>query len=296
MSEHHDDAVQFAALRKRPDVAWPTVLLLLACHSAIFGSWYLVLTGSMNVWAGCLVNSVAMYFLFSPIHDAIHRSMSMNDRLNEFFMYLILLPIAPLSNGRLLRVMHFRHHRFANDPEKDPDHFTMTAPFKTLWIWFFWDFWYLIHYLKNKDDVPDCGNPLRDTVVVWVLAIGLGIYYPMEVLCLWFIPSRMMAWLIAAVFMYLPHWPHDVRHEDDAWQATHFRRGLDWLLTPLMGYQNYHLVHHLYPTVPFYRYRKIWLARRQFHEAQNPSYVDGLRLAPERVRSPREDNGAGERV
>ena len=49
--------------------------------------------------------------------------------------------------------------------------------------------------------------------------------------------------------------------------------GWEWLLTPLMMYQNYHLVHHLYPTVPFYRYKKAWLAREQFHESHHPAKV-----------------------
>lgn len=40
-------------------------------------------------------------------------------------------------------------------------------------------------------------------------------------------------------------------------QATTIRRGWEWLLTPLMVYQNYHLIHHLYPTIPFYNYLKV---------------------------------------
>ncbi|CAM5734605.1 Flavohemoprotein [Mycolicibacterium aubagnense] len=33
---------------------------------------------------------------------------------------------------------------------------------------------------------------------------------------------------------------------------------MEWLYTPLMLSQNYHLVHHLHPSVPFYRYTKTW--------------------------------------
>ena len=29
-------------------------------------------------------------------------------------------------------------------------------------------------------------------------------------------------------------------------------------MTPLMLYQNYHLVHHLHPVIPFYRYIAVW--------------------------------------
>ncbi len=51
-----------------------------------------------------------------------------------------------------------------------------------------------------------------------------------------------------------------------------------------MGWHNYHLVHHLYPTVPFYRYRRLWHARQQFHESQQPSTVQALALTPDRLR------------
>lgn len=274
----------FRRLRARPMYAWPTILLMVTCLAAIYASWTLVLMKITPVWIGCVMNCVAMYYLFSPIHDAIHRSMTQSNRLNDFFMWFILLPIVPFSNGRLLRVMHMQHHRFANDPERDPDHWTMTAPFKMFWIWFLWDFYYLIFYLRRKEYFKDIdvGNPLRDTVWVWSLALSIGYFYPQEVIFLWFVPSRLMAWLIAAVFMYLPHWPHDVEHADAPYQATHLRAGFEWLLTPLLCWQNYHLVHHLYPTVPFYRYRKIWLARQAWHESHKPSMVAPFRRRPDR--------------
>lgn len=276
----------FRRLRSRPRVAWPTVILMLVCLGAIGASWMLVLAGGIELWMGMLINCAAMYYLFSPIHDAIHRSMAQSNRLNDLFMRLILLPIVPCSNGRLLRVMHMRHHRFANDPERDPDHWTMTAPFKMLWIWFLWDFHYLVFYLRRKEEFRgvDVGTPLRDTILVWTGAFAIGWFYPLEIIFLWFVPSRLMAWLIAAIFMYLPHWPHDLRHETAPWQATHNRLGMEWLLTPLLCWQNYHLVHHLYPTVPFYRYRRLWLSREDWHNGHDPSVVGAFERTPERLK------------
>lgn len=277
---------EFRRLRARPKYAWPTIILMLVCLTAIFSSWILVFRDVIPLAAGCVINCVAMYFLFAPIHDAIHRAMAHSNRLNDFFMWLILLPIAPLSNGRLLRVMHMQHHRFANEPDRDPDHWTMTAPLKMFWIWFLWDFYYLIFYLRHKDQFAniDVGHPVRDTIWVWALAFSIGYFYPLEVIFLWFVPARLMAWSIAGVFMYLPHWPHDVTHAEHPYQATHNRIGMEWLLTPLLIYQNYHLVHHLYPTVPFYRYRRLWESRAEWHNAQQPSTVAPFRLTPDRLR------------
>ena len=79
---------------------------------------------------------------------------------------------------------------------------------------------------------------------------------------------------------FLPHFPHETLAKDDRYQSTSNRVGMEWLLTPLFVYQNYHLVHHLYPTVPFYRTIKVWNAQKTFHEAQNPATVDAFGLKP----------------
>lgn len=60
-------------------------------------------------------------------------------------------------------------------------------------------------------------------------------------------------------FDWLPH--HDLadtQRSNRYGGATRARVGMEWLYTPLMLSQNYHLVHHLHPSVPFYRYRKTW--------------------------------------
>jgi fatty acid desaturase len=49
------------------------------------------------------------------------------------------------------------------------------------------------------------------------------------------------------------------------------RLGAAWLLTPLFIYHNYHLIHHLWPRVPFYRYGAVWRAKREMlasHQAR----------------------------
>ena len=97
-----------------------------------------------------------------------------------------------------------------------------------------------------------------------MLAVGLTVLaflsgYGLEVVLLWLMPARLAIGLLAFGFDWLPHHPHDVRSDDDRYRATVVRPS-PWL-TPLLIYQNYHLIHHLYPAVPFYRYSRVWRAK-----------------------------------
>ncbi|MEZ5504579.1 MAG: fatty acid desaturase [Gammaproteobacteria bacterium] len=268
-------------LRKKPLVAWPTVILLWSSQIAVGLVWYGVLTGQLSLWLGCVINVVAYYALFTPAHDSMHKAVSRKGWINDLVLYQTSFGYLPFTSGKLLGLMHMQHHRFAND-RLDPDHDLVKHWSNALFLWFFWDFRYLYVYLKNRADYP----PTNVARAVIELIVGLSImgvvawYFPIETLVLWFIPTRIMVWLICLVFMYLPHVPHTVKDSEAPYQATLMREGWGWLLTPLMMYQNYHLVHHLYPTVPFYRYKKVWDAAGTFHESQRPAKVKAFGLQP----------------
>lgn len=279
-----EEKAALAQLRKKPLIAVPTVALLWASQLSIAAVWYFVLTGELNIWLGCLINIVAYYTQFTPSHDAIHNAVSNKPWLNKLIFFQLMQTYLPSSSGKLLAVMHMQHHRFTNE-ELDPDHEIVTNWKHAFFTWFFWDFRYLYFYLKHKEHYP--GVPVARVVMEMLIGFSVvGViawFFPIEVLVLWFIPTRLMGWLICYVFMYLPHVPHKLKQKDAPFQATSIREGWEWLMTPLMMYQNYHLAHHLYPTIPFYRYKKAWLAAKRFHEAQNPAKVSAFRLHPRNV-------------
>lgn len=76
------------------------------------------------------------------------------------------------------------------------------------------------------------------------------------VLILWVLPVRLTVFLLAMFFDYVPHHPHRVCAHVDRYAATrvldHPRAG--WLFQN----QHLHVIHHLYPAVPFYRYPRVW--------------------------------------
>lgn len=274
-----DNEELFQALRVRPFIAWPTVIVLFACLITLATSWYLVLTGTIALWLGSVLNCVAAYFLFSPAHDGLHRAISNNDKLNDFFANLAVAPIffMPMS-FKLFRMYHMQHHIKCGDPELDPDLKLSSKGSNAFSLWFIWGSQYIGYGRKYKRELPrlNIKYPRLQLFVSLAILVVLFINLPLEMLFLWLVPTLFVLWMTAFVFSYLPHHIHPhVEGEDEmsAYQTTCNRVGAEWLLSPLCQYQNYHLVHHLYPTVPFYRYIKVWNARKTIHEQNRPAEV-----------------------
>ena len=103
-----------------------------------------------------------------------------------------------------------------------------------------------------------------------VVSAGWGL----ELLLFVLIPARLGIAALAFGFDYLPHRPHTTPARVDRFQATAVRPS-PWL-TPLMLGQNFHLVHHLYPAVPFYRYGAVWRLRESALRAQGAKVIEGV--------------------
>ncbi|MBZ2188708.1 fatty acid desaturase [Alcanivorax sp. JB21] len=270
-----DDARLLARLKVSPVLAWPTVLLLVGGLGTLVLSWYSAINGIWPMWLAMLVNGVAGYVLFTPSHEAIHRCASNRMWLNDLILALATFVAVPFGRGKLFRLMHMRHHRFANE-EKDPDHW-LASDLRTLPLWGFWPFLYLYRYFRDPGALPGL-TPTeirRELLVAGVLLTGLFVWQPYYMLMLWLIPSYLSYFLMCLVFMVLPHYPHTGRQDEDPHRTALMRMGQEWWLTPVLMYQNYHLVHHLYPTIPFYRYGKAWAACQQRHLAKSGSMIIG---------------------
>jgi fatty acid desaturase len=195
-----------------------------------------------------------------------------------------------------MRFIHFRHHRNANSDEDEADGVIQSGPgwFRPL-KWPFLDLIYAWKYFgqgywkeRPKSEKRNIIIMALITLVMWPWLVING--YLMELLMLWIIPQRISFFLIAFIFVYLPHVPNDVSEQDNAYRATSIREGMEWLLSPLMMYQNYHLVHHLYPNVPFYRLVKIWNSKLDEHLSHDPAIVSVLGLYPRPAKTEKESN------
>ena len=278
-----------------PLVAIPTLLLLVGGIVLWVGATALYLGDEIAWWLVIPVNAIASYLLFTVAHDAGHHSASRVKWLNDLMGRLSTPFFALHAAFPVWRFIHMQHHRFTNhDDGRDPDHYTMEGPaWQRPLRWVSIDYAYVAFYL------PQLPKRRRKEQVEGILFLVLGIALPValiatghlvEWLVLLWIPSRLaIAWL-AYAFDYLPH--HGLHHKptEDRLKTTRNRVGGERWVSPLLLYQNYHLVHHLHPLVPFYRYLMVWRRNEQRYLDGDPalSTLRGREITSEEYRRMRE--------
>jgi beta-carotene hydroxylase len=87
----------------------------------------------------------------------------------------------------------------------------------------------------------------------------------------WFVPLAIVGLLLGLFFDYLPHRPFKER---DRWHNARIYPSfiLNWLI---MG-QNYHLIHHLWPAIPWYYYEKAYFQMQPLLDAKGAHQSIGL--------------------
>lgn len=259
-----------------PRVAGPTLALLVVGVAAWCASSALYLLAASPWWATILVNALASYLLFTVAHDAAHHSASSIERVNELIGRVATPFFALHAAFPVWRFIHMQHHRFTNhDDGADPDRYTMAGPrWQRLLRWLTVDYAYLGFYL------PRWGSRSRREHAEALLWLAIAIALPIALiatghvvawLVLLLVPSRLTILFLAWAFDYLPHHRLHHRPEEDRFKTTRNRVGGERVLSPTLLYQNYHLVHHLHPIVPFYRYIAVWRRNEEDYLAGDPA-------------------------
>ena len=109
---------------------------------------------------------------------------------------------------------------------------------------------------------------------------------------IYLIPERIAMTVLAWWFDWLPHHGLEETQRENRYRATRNRVGMEWLFTPLLLSQNYHLVHHLHPSVPFYRYVATWRRNEEAYLERDAAIatVFGKQLDPDEYREWKELN------
>jgi len=153
----------------------------------------------------------------------------------------------------LFRAAHLAHHSHTNDEEQDPDMMVAKRPALLAPLWFLWT---PIHYrvmVYGRGMLRGRGAKLEsmgtDAAVVAIIVAAIWSGHGALLAQLWLIPASIAILWLALAFDLLPHYPQtsEERYYDTRVYPGRFLNAL------LLG-QNYHLVHHLWTTIPWYRY------------------------------------------
>jgi len=280
---------------ERPRFAWPTIALFVGGWSLWTSSTALALAGFWPWPVSALVNCVAAFILFTVSHEASHNAISTHGALNDWLGRLSLLAWVTVPIFGTYRFVHSQHHRFTNhDDGRDPEHYNQRGPGWLLPLrWVTQDLFYMTWYLPQFRD-----RPRRERVEFGLAWLFTGSAFAALALTgnwlllfgLWLGPARLTLGLIGWAFDYLPHHGLDHTPDEDRAKATRNRVFAERVLTPLLMYQNYHLVHHLHPLIPFYRYISTWRRAEDDYLAAEPALTTplGRPLTPEEYRALRE--------
>jgi fatty acid desaturase len=265
--------------RHAPAVAWPTLLLLAGVCGGLAASTWLAMQAALPMWAAAIVNGVILYGTYTIVHEGVHDNIvPRNARsrwVNMAAAFLAAIPLWMLIHPH--RKSHMVHHTRCNT-EEDPDIYARGS-FGVVTFWriplaALGHFNPLEQYRQcQRFKVTDGQRrfSMATYAAYWAAAAAI-VYagYGYELLVLWFVPFFIGYAVMLVFFTWIPHHPHTLagRYHDtrcSLWPGGN-------LIT--QG-QNYHLIHHMMPWVPWYRYERVYEEIEPLLK-RNDALIDGF--------------------
>ncbi len=260
-----------------PAIAIPTLLLFVAAATMFAGATWLVVSGRLPWPVGTAINAVAGYMMFTVAHEASHHAASSNTRLNNLLGHLATPFFGPPIGFRAFRFIHMQHHQHTNKTDgSDPDEYTMggNGRLSSLARWATLDLHYIVFYAPRFTGRPRVERV--QAVVGAVVSLGVMVAiaasgHLFDLVVLYLLPTRLTILFLGWAFDYLPHHGLGSTPKENRFRTTRNRVGRERVLKWALLYQNYHLVHHLHPVVPFYRYIAVWRRNEDEYLERDPA-------------------------
>lgn len=276
-------------------LAWGTIGLSVALSATWVAIFVAGAAGALPLWVGLLANTIVAYGFYTVHHEATHGNIGGQpgvSRLDRVLGRLSAVPLTLSFDG--YAPFHLAHHAHTNHPERDPDHAVAGSPLALPLKWLLgvllvplvralpWLGPALAARLGLPQPTPALQAPadrLRrfEQLCLLVLIVGAFAGVGRELLLLWWLPGRLSALILMVVFQWLPHHPHQ---HTDRYRNTRVRRFP--ASSALLLLQDHHLIHHLYPRVPWFRYGALFRAVRPLLEAEG-ARLEGLPSARPRA-------------
>ncbi|WP_208678585.1 beta-carotene hydroxylase [Synechococcus elongatus] len=247
----------------------PTVALFLAGYTcatlSVLGFW----CWNWPHWLSFVLSVTALHLVGTVIHDASHNVAHANRILNAILGHgsaLLLGFTFPVFTR-----VHLQHHAHVNDPKNDPDHIVST--FGPLWLiaprFFYHEIYFFQRRLWKKFELLEWF--LSRAVVIAIFACGVKFGFLGFLMNYWLAPALVVGIALGLFFDYLPHRPFQERNR---WRNARVYPGQ--VMNILIMGQNYHLIHHLWPSIPWYLYRPAYHATKPLLDKRQSPQTLGI--------------------
>ena len=240
-----------------------------------YGSWWLI-----PAW---ISYGVILTFLFAPLHESTHGTAFRTPLLNKSFAaaagFLLFLP------ANYFRRFHFAHHRYTNNPDRDPELQSSKPSTISQYVWSmtglgsYW--WPQIRMIalyscgKVKDsfipesEIPKVIKEARIHAFAYIAAIvGSVLTQNLAILIFWFVPV-LLGMVALRMFLLAEHagceqTSNMIRNTRTTLTHSAIRR-LAWNMP-------FHCEHHLFPSVPFHRLAQLHEHVKHHIKVVSPGY------------------------
>jgi len=247
------------------EVAWPTIIMAIGLVTAYGATLASYLLGHLPLWAATALIAVIVYAIYTVMHEAVHGSISGVHKplkgLNDALGYLAGQIIGTSFIAH--RKEHLAHHIHTNIEGQDPDMPLASSSGLQLVVGALkalpYQFWYYLrtHWdnASNKEQrifiAEVCVAISWRLVLVFVLGSSGALF-------LLVIANLIGIFITLILFAWIVHRPHTATERYRNTSTFVFPSPFGTIISGLWLFQNYHSIHHLFPRVPFYRYRQVF--------------------------------------
>lgn len=270
------------AMSHMGEFAWPTALLGVITTAGFIVTPILVMQQQLGLgWATALM-ALLTYLAYTIMHDSVHGAIAgrytswrwINSTLGYLSGFILGIPFTAHRHE------HLTHHRHTNDPKLDPDfqisHMTQSPWMAVLCSWeLVWGNY--TFYRKQRWAKAPKAEKIKlclEVVIAAVARVGLMSFdFWLEGLALFLVGPIIGLTCLIYLFAYIVHRPHQEvgRYVDTS--TIEVPGFMGRVMTWAWMFQNYHSIHHLFPKVPFYRYRSVFQKIEPIMQAQGaPTY------------------------
>jgi len=301
--ELHRNALKLAR-NYSGDISWPTIALALVVFPAYWSLPYLVMFYGLSLFIAIPVMIALTYASYTVLHEAVHSNIHgkneslqwINGVLGYLTATIIVIPQSPH------RISHLIHHGNTNDKAVDPDvHIEHLFKSPKHMLYCVWEV--VACQFRNYKDMRWANASLFENAVVvseFCTAVFLRIL-PFAVLfafgdaesvarwwqgvVLFVVAGVIGTFVLLYLFAYAVHQPHASTERYQTTRTIVVSGPFSGILDALWGYQNYHAVHHLFPSAPFYNYRRLFKAVAPTLDAMNAPVYKLTWKGLERIRA-----------